>query len=67
MGYPYKYNFSASTGFFHINSSSNGIYFKYEIVDFHKPTSDVEDTEDAETCTFEGCSSEEQKNPEKND
>ncbi|MFY1110792.1 MAG: hypothetical protein AB3K77_03785 [Methanosarcinaceae archaeon] len=64
MGYPYKYNFSASTGFFHITSSSNSIYFKFEVVDFHKPISDAEDTE---TCMPEGCSPEEQNIPEKND
>ncbi len=59
MGYPYKYNFSANTGFFHITSSSNGIYFKYNIVEFHKPISDSEDAEDTETCMPEGCSPEE--------
>ena len=64
MGYPFKYNFSASTGFFHINSSSNGIYFKFEIVDFHKPFPDEKDTENAMS---EGCSAEETKIPEKDD
>ncbi len=45
MKYPYKYNFSASTGFFRITSSSNGIYFKYNIAYLHKPVPDTKDME----------------------
>ncbi len=64
MGYPFKYNFSASTGFFHINSSSNGIYFKFEIVDFHKP---LPDAKDAESGISEELSVQETKIPENSD
>jgi len=64
MGYPFKYNFSASTGFFHITSSSNGIYFKFEVVDFHKPIPDVEDEESG---TSEELSAQETRIPKNSD
>ena len=64
MGYPFKYNFSASTGFFHITSSSNGIYFKFEVVDFHKP---IPYAEDEESGTSEELSAQETKIPENSD
>lgn len=47
-----------------MTSSSNGIYFRYDIVDFHKP---IANAKDQESCIPEECSSEEQKIPEKND
>jgi hypothetical protein len=37
MFYPFKYNFSASSGFFHFTISGSPAYFQYDTVNLNKP------------------------------
>lgn len=36
MIYPFKYNLTANTGFFRITTSSQIVYFKYDIINFNQ-------------------------------
>jgi hypothetical protein len=36
MLYPFKYNLSATSGYFHLTMSSNVVYYQYEPVNLEK-------------------------------